>query len=315
MHNKRMELLHQVQCLLQHHPHKENFALKLNQFLSNHLSTDLMTAVHSDEIETVKQLIRCGVDVNNHYSHSGQPSPLIIALKNNYSDIVNILIEANANLDLALFQVVKFHFGIDIQLRYEIVDFLLKKGARPNAWMFTNNILCTMTCGLMDEKIVARLLKAGANVNAQNVDLSTPLHNAIKLGQTVLSYPDIDVLRLLLYAGAHINVTTSFGCTALQLYISNYVNIQTDIFMLLLAAGDTLSPHNLVQNFQNIPNEVLKFLNPERKEKITLKSQCKETIRVQLLKKNTVNLFLKVPKLPLPLPIKKYLLHYQELGI
>ena len=83
--------------------------------------------------------------------------------------------------------------------------------------------------------------------------------------------------------------------------------------MLLLAAGDTLGPLDPIINYQNVSKEVRNFLYPERREQITLKSQCKDTIRVQLLKKNAVNLFLKVPKLPLPLPIKKYLLHYQEI--
>ena len=117
-------------------------------------------------------------------------------------------------------------------------------------------------------------------------------------------------LAALLKAGADVNLRDDYGCTALfavdlghsspwkeipwrnQRYMMDLVN-------LLLAAGETANETEL---------EVFpEYLKPSAE--ISLMHICREIIRKHLLAVSNVNLFVRVPQLPLPRAMTSYLLH------
>ena len=59
------------------------------------------------------------------------------------------------------------------------------------------------------------------------------------------------------------------------------------------------------------PEKYLKKAIPE--PELSLKNICRESIRNHLLQMSNVNLFARVPKLPLPKALQSYLLYYQAL--
>ncbi|XP_043468569.1 putative ankyrin repeat protein RF_0381 [Leptopilina heterotoma] len=89
-------------------------------------------------------------------------------------------------------------------------------------------------CG--DMKIMEILLRKGANVNAKNCDLNTPLHIAVS---KYLNYTE-SVIQLLLDNGADLKVYNMFGFTPHHVCIKSYrrILLQHEIKMLLNDGGD-----------------------------------------------------------------------------
>lgn len=272
-------------------------------------ATELIKAVCLGETENVDKIINFGLDVNTPYSQPFQQTTLLnMALKGRHYDTAKILVQRNADLDKALYFEVKSTYNrYDKQLSYENIKFLLQNGANVNAKVRGLTVLEHNANKLLDHNIVSMLLNAGAQINVTDTKGLNVLHKAVHFYKC-----KIEVICLLLQAGAHVNVYTTDGFNALTLHILTTGSIiNLNVAMLLLAGGELLQTTTIKNSF--LSNfEIPRYLFPDEENKMTLKYKCRDVIRNQLLYVDKVNLFLKVPKLPLPTMIKKYILFNQN---
>lgn len=235
----------------------------------------LFLAVESGKIEDVIKIVDLGADFTQTYQ--GFPlfhewyfeTPLNIALRQQYWDIVQIFMQRQPDLYLTLFcELRNYYLRDNEELVEKNIRFLLKGATAPDI----NRI--------------------------NNINGSTLLHAAV--------FINIDIVRLFLDAGACINVFNFKDCTALMDLHESFFPSK-DITQLLLAAGDI---HSCVER---VDEHIRGWFLLDAGEENTLQNKCRVIIRHQILQINkNVNLFFNVPKLPLPLLLKNYLLYDQE---
>ena len=179
---------------------------------------EIIYFIESGDFQTIKKLIESkSLDVNynleiDEYSKS---TPLIQAIKYKQTDIINYLLENNADVNLKeeltgfTPLMASFH---DIT----ITELLIEKGADIEARNVDGINALVYAVSLNDEEMVKFLLEKGADANTvceienEHTDIaSTPLMNAAYRGNT-------NIINMLLENGADINYTTDFGMTALM---------------------------------------------------------------------------------------------------
>ena len=156
------------------------------------------------------------------------------------------------------------------------------------------------------------LIKAGADVNFRNIDWERNEYSALEeviedYSTSHLSAEKLQCIRLLLKAGARVNSRALLHIWDWQLDLSpDHLAQRLLIPTLLRAAGDT---------------SYLRALNshdPDAKERqnlrLTLRHICRETIRNHLIELNSINLFVKVPRLGLPPALARFLLYHESLS-
>lgn len=265
----------------------------------------LFEAVLFREPETLKKLIKAGVDVNAVYSSKFQYTPLNVAIQRKYPDIVEILIP-HADLSQSLrYEVKRFYRSTNKQLCQENIQFLLENGAVINI----SNVWITEDDLPIDVNLASIFLNAGADVNRiEHYTHFTLLHRA-----SLCPRSDIRLFWLFLQRGACVNICERMGYNALNFYLKYHCPPRKEIAMLLFAAGNDLQGTTIFISAYLPLVKVPEYLFPDNDTKISLKNSCRNVIRRHLLCISDINLFLKVPKLPLPLMTRKYLLYGQEL--
>ena len=180
---------------------------------------EIISFIESGDLETIKKLIESkSLDVNynldiDEYSKS---TPLIQAIKYKQTDIINYLLENNADINLKeeltgfTPLMASFH---DIT----ITELLIEKGADIEARNVDGINALVYAVSLNDEEMVKFLLEKGADANTvceiENEHICmppTPLMNAVYNGNT-------NIINMLLENGADINYTTDFGTTPLMM--------------------------------------------------------------------------------------------------
>jgi hypothetical protein len=126
-------------------------------------ATSLLNACHLGQAEIVKTLLENGEDVNQTHPNADGFGGLYSAAQRNHPDVVGILLQAGANVNMA-------H---------------LASGATPLHMAVVHGHI----------EVVKMLLAAGANTNTITTEDATPLYVAAKNGY-------VDVVKALLAAGA-----------------------------------------------------------------------------------------------------------------
>ena len=174
-------------------------------------NTCLMFAAHHGHTETVRYLVGLkDVDVN-HKDEDGFTA-VLCAVRQNYSDVVEVLIDAGAGIETKskydssplLFASSSGHL--------DIVKMLVEAGARMCVTV-NNGITCLMLAANFGHTETVRYLVGlkDVDVNHENENNgSTALHCAVQGGH-------VDVMRVLLDAGADIETKTSAGDSPLLL--------------------------------------------------------------------------------------------------
>ena len=146
----------------------------------------------------MRTLIDGGVEVNVRDGDHRAITPLHLAVEENHVDMVQILIDAGAYVNITDDR------GGDAPLH---------KGVKRN--------------GPNDPEIVQILIDAGANVNVKDAFGDAPLHIAVEENH-------INMVQILVDAGADVNVRDKWGDTPLLIAVEhNY----KEILEILLAAG------------------------------------------------------------------------------
>jgi len=108
---------------------------------------------------------------------------------------------------------------------YEVVDFLIKKGANVNREHQKKQTPLHFAAEAEDPRILRRLIEAGAIVNKSDEAGSTPLHRATRKKENI---------EILLAHGANINAVTARGQTPLMVAVNNPI-CSREIVQTLLA--------------------------------------------------------------------------------
>jgi ankyrin repeat protein len=180
---------------------------KLGRNVLQHCSPALSDA-------TMGKLVDAGADINNR--DTWQRTPLIASIMDHNMTMARKLLEKGADPN------VKDDNGaspLQVALNYrklEIVEDLLKKGADPNIRdKGSNQTMLALCCSLGLERELAKLVEAGADVNAKDSSGKTPLHVAVQN-----SYNSYEMVRTLLKAGADPLAQDAAGHTAFDMAFS-----------------------------------------------------------------------------------------------
>jgi hypothetical protein len=166
----------------------------------------IIVAARDGEIDTVRDLIEKGTDVNAVTEDAW--TALMLAAQNGHTDTVKVLLDAGADVNAANKDgwtplMVATPRG-DAKLTKELLD----AGADVNATMKNGGTALIVAAVHGHTDIAKMFLDAGANVNAVNAGLTT-LDIAIQLGRT-------DIVKLLLDAGADTDSTPEEALKAAQ---------------------------------------------------------------------------------------------------
>ena len=191
-----------------------------------------MTAIEDGNIEVIKLLIQQGADVNHRCGYGD--SPLLVAIRNDDIDTLNVLIKHGANPNS-----IPRHSGgrrtplMESVLKdnKEIMVALLNANARINEVTEINGnnalILATVHGSI---ECLKTLLERGSNVDQQNNNGETALTMAAKFGS-------VEIIEVLLQHNASIDAQDFCKRTALMhAAITNHVNC----VKLLIASGARL---------------------------------------------------------------------------
>ena len=250
-----------------------------------------MKAAEESYNECAELLIKAGTDVNmlNKY---GEPA-LIVASFNGHDNCIELFIQARADVNVqnchrytALMSAARIG-------RDTCAELLIKAGGDVNLKNDDGDTALIEAAHGGNDKYMRLLIEVGADVNIHNVQGATALTKAVK-GDRVGSKCD----ELLIKSGGDVNQLSG--------YINNIRN--HDRLKLLFAAG--LNIDEAGDRAKRVKDELI----PELSSVIHLSHLCRETIRNHLLKLGShENLFVRVPRLPLPKALQSYLLYDQAL--
>lgn len=188
------------------------------------------------DIKAVKGLLNSGVDPN--FMGPNKYTPLQFAIRNQHTDVVQLLLEggANPNLtsidDMTALQIA----AASIPINTKIFELLLKAGADPNVLSRKDttplNAIIDHAGSFSSSTLVdllKLLLSAGADPNVTNsVYHKNPIFNLV-------DRHDVEPVKILLIAGANPNVEDRNGNTLLGKLAKSGQDIP--MFNLLLEAG------------------------------------------------------------------------------
>jgi ankyrin repeat protein len=226
------------------------------------LNEQLLQASNNGNIPGVKNLLALGANVDTITSNGS--TPLLLAAQENYTEIVRLLLEKGAKVDMAT-RVRVQEIG-DIGIREGGLTPLIKAAANGNI------------------EIVRLLLAAGADVNADNaLNGETSLFWAATEGH-------IEIVRLLLEKGAKPNTMTRLG-TAL-LFTLILLDDRIAVAQQFIDAG---ARTDIVNNQNQTPLDIAKM--KKRKNMISILEKIdaffanpEETLRKPLTEKEIVAL-------------------------
>lgn len=199
----------------------------------------LFDAIENGDLSAVQKLVTSGVNVRDSKNFYDE-TPIIVASQAAFGEngikIMQAIIKAGADLETdgacALYQAASgvdaealnllLKAGVDVKSRCDSktalfnanvqnIKFLIGLGLSPNDTDWSGR---TPLFEILRPEQVSALLAGGAKVNVSDEDGDTPLINAAAMG-------DIEVIQLLLTAGADINAKNKRGLTALGKALEN----------------------------------------------------------------------------------------------
>ena len=179
------------------------------------------------------------------------------------------------------------------------VNLLLEAGANVNDVSSSGSTALMLAATNCHHECVKPLIKAEVDVDEVDIE-----------GNTVLIYAasrhSVISVRLLLHAGAKVNIFNKMNQNALKHHIMKCGTVNRETIRLLVAAGETLDgATSAVPNTQNQLINSADYLEQQN----TLKLVCREAIRKHLLVLDPhEHLFHRVPKIGLPAVITSFML-------
>ena len=228
-------------------------------------------------------LINAGCMINHENTHGN--TPLIIAIWYYKINVINELIARGVNVNHCTKNNVTALWTAANKLDENSLKILLNAGANPN--IGRPALVTCVTKSYPSVECVKILLEVGADINSDDVDYGTMMLNAARQGNP-------EIVKIVLNAGATINTShKTFDFT----YTYN-----EQALMLLFAAGEEW---DYFKYSTKAPKTII-----ETRKDFSLQNICRKAIRKDLNVTNSKrDLFRLVEVLPLPKPIKKFLVY------
>lgn len=230
----------------------EKKEVEAQKIITGELTDGFIKKVREKDCMGVEKLINEGLKIN--LIDKNKQSPLLIAAENADEDMIKLLIENGADVDVrnmqdetAMVIAVKNARNLELDKINNVVKILLENGADADIQDFKEEtVLHLAVANIGKQEIVKMLLEENVNVNLKNEWDRTALHEAIKNsfdsyheeiikllldngadvktkdyeGRTVLidAVPrqDIEIIKLIISKGADINAKSNNGLTALN---------------------------------------------------------------------------------------------------
>jgi ankyrin repeat protein len=192
--------------------------------------TPLMVAAINGDVETIKSLLKKGVDIEVS-SRNGETA-LMLGASRGFNEVVRILLSSGANIDATN---AKGWTTLMLAVRdkdEKTVDLLLSKGADVNHLSPDRWTALAEATFQSQTSIIALLLRCGADTESKSSHDWTPLMHAAYKG-------DEEAVALLLKAGAKMDICSLHDETAILLAAAGS---HTQIFKTLLDAGCAPEP-------------------------------------------------------------------------
>ena len=260
--------------------------------------TALVQAAVNGNNDIVELLIEAGADVN--VTRSDGDTALSGAVAIGDEQCVNLLIKAGADVnagfsggDSPLYMAVRSYNATCAQI-------LLNAGATVNMKRDEDGSTSLMRAAeTAQERLVTILLEAGADVNASNNRGNTAL--MVAASSRMFNTPTYSSILTLLKGDALVNKTNQLGRNALKLHLETHATPDDDIVALLIAAGEAYGRETRGK---------LQHLHwPDKNSVLSLKEISRKAIRKYLLKLDSnLNLIVRANKLGLPTLLVSYLL-------
>jgi hypothetical protein len=170
----------------------------------------LHIAVSNGDLETVKNLIAGGEDVNLRDENNSGIAPLFVAVEYGYAEIAETLLNFGARVNAKDENKQTPLMSLDGDASPELVRLLIKHGAKINATDWQGNTALMLAARSVKAEVLQILIDHGADVNRQNKQGQTALMNAAEAD-------NLESVRALILAGADVNLKNKDGETAWDL--------------------------------------------------------------------------------------------------
>jgi len=184
---------------------------------------DIMKAVECGDIESVKEFIANGADVNA--KHGGGWTILHAASENGFQDIVECLISSGADVNAVDSRGVTPLHCAAFKGFESCVELLISSDAKVNIRNSGNETPLHWAAGQGHRNVAESLVLKGSVINYPDCKGFTPLHCAVNNGQ-------ISVVEYLIKNGADIQVADTKGTTPLHTAV---INGRRDLAEILLS--------------------------------------------------------------------------------
>ncbi|HEY8562317.1 MAG TPA: ankyrin repeat domain-containing protein [Pyrinomonadaceae bacterium] len=170
----------------------------------------LSTAVANDELESVRDLIARGENVNAKERNFGNITPLFLAVENGNAEIAETLLNFGARVNAKDANRQTPLMRLDEDASVELVELLIKHGARVNLLDREGNTALILAARSAKTEVLRLLIARAADVDARNAAWRTALMEAADAD-------NLENVRALLAAGADANLKNEDGETACDL--------------------------------------------------------------------------------------------------
>ena len=275
----------------------------------------LKCAAKKGGLDAMEKLIAAGADVNSNEGFTA----LVYACWSGHTQAMDVLVRTGT--DMSDFNNSDHTALVECVYRKqpECLNRLAKLGADVN---LTNNKFgftpLVLASGNFITTCVKALLSAGADVNKKTKKGATPLVTAVVSEGHYSWFRNEAFLtvQLLLKAGAQVNIRNLKSRNALTRYLNSRRYPKEKIATLLYAAGETLPSTTIDRRkFREGRVCVTTYIPKMKPNDLTLMSVCRTYIRRYLFSSDPHgNLFVRVPKLQLPVVLAEFLLHDTSLN-
>lgn len=176
------------------------------------LTNLLNYAIKEENVEAVKQAIVLGADVHALW-HS--QAPMNMAANAGNIQIMELLVQAGTSVNVQNSDGVIPLYYAAYHHHLDVIDWLLKKSADPNIRFNSGQTVLFVVCVHGHSELLQTFLSAGANPNVVGIDNhESPMMFAVDNGH-------LECVKILINAGADLNLRTKDGNTALRIAEDN----------------------------------------------------------------------------------------------